>query len=419
MRQRRQPLHLLEVGLLWPPEAFLQRKLTGLAAAGLRVSVAPSRVDDPSFRLPGVSLLDPSRPGLIGRLGAACALVIGSPVRALRLARAVIAAPSWVRRRHGGRRGLLAKYLPLARLRPDAVQFESNVTAVDHLPLFEIWRCPVLTSCRGSDLAVYPHVPTQAGYVAQLPEVMRRAAAVHCVSDSLRSEAVAFGLNPARAWVIRPAVDAGEFRPRDGAEEFCPPDGHPGGGDKLRILMIGGMRWEKGHEYALAAVRSLLDSGLGVRLELIGAAPEGARAVPPEEQRLRHAIVELGLQEHVALRPRASTGEIVRRLGHADVLLHPSLSEGIPNVVLEAMACGVPIVATRCGGVSEAVSDGIEGILVAPREPEALADALRKLWRQPDLREDMGAAGRRRVCERFSVAEQLQEFVTMYQAVAS
>ena len=84
----------------------------------------------------------------------------------------------------GGTRGLLKMLLPLARLRPDIVQFEWNIAAVDHLPLFRVWGCPIVTSCRGSDVTVYPHVPYLRAYADRLPEVLRHASAVHCVSES-------------------------------------------------------------------------------------------------------------------------------------------------------------------------------------------------------------------------------------------
>ncbi len=107
-----------------------------------------------------------------------------------------------------------------------------------------------------------------------------------------------------------------------------------------------------------------------------------------------------------------------RRLRASDALLVPSLDEGLPTVVLEAMACGVPVVATDCGGVSEALTDGVEGFLVPPREPEALAAALARLWRDRDLRESMGRAGRRTATSRFTLTRQIDEFLALYRELA-
>jgi glycosyltransferase involved in cell wall biosynthesis len=106
--------------------------------------------------------------------------------------------------------------------------------------------------------------------------------------------------------------------------------------------------------------------------------------------------------------------EVRRALHEADVLLHPSLSEGMPTVMLEAMACELPVVVTDVGGVREALADGVEGIVVAPRDPAALAAALERLRLDPELRRRMGAAGRRRVRAGFTLEQQLDQFEDFY-----
>jgi glycosyltransferase involved in cell wall biosynthesis len=155
-----------------------------------------------------------------------------------------------------------------------------------------------------------------------------------------------------------------------------------------------------------------------VRLDLLGSDPALSSGEPSDRPRLRHAIDELGLHDHVHLHDQVRSGEVVAHLHRADVLLHPSLSEGLPTVVLEAMACGVPVVATDCGGVREAVTDGVEGIVVPPRDPRRMAGALAALWRDPDLRRRMGRAGRARVAEAFTLDAQVQAFLDLYEAVS-
>jgi glycosyltransferase involved in cell wall biosynthesis len=83
------------------------------------------------------------------------------------------------------------------------------------------------------------------------------------------------------------------------------------------------------------------------------------------------------------------------------------------------MACAVPVVTTDCGGVCEVLTDGVEGFVVAPRDPEALADALVRLWRDSALRDRMGAAGRARIRSGFTLERQLGEFLAMYREVAA
>jgi glycosyltransferase involved in cell wall biosynthesis len=129
-------------------------------------------------------------------------------------------------------------------------------------------------------------------------------------------------------------------------------------------------------------------------------------------------VADAGLEEHVRLVEMAPSREVARRLQASDVLLLPSLDEGLPTVVLEAMACGVPVVATDCGGVAEAVTDGVEGFVVPPRDSDALTAALMRLSQKPELRKGMGEAGRRTATSRFTLERQLDEFHALYREVA-
>ncbi len=158
--------------------------------------------------------------------------------------------------------------------------------------------------------------------------------------------------------------------------------------------MVGALRWEKGYEWALEAIRRLVDRGVPARLEIIGGDPPGlAFSAGSERARIEHTVADLGLEDRVTVAGEVPHRDVRDRLAGADVLLHASVAEGIPNVVLEAMACGLPVVTTQ-GGVAEAVRDGVEGYLVEPRDPHQLAEALMTLWREPSRQASMGAAGR-------------------------
>jgi colanic acid/amylovoran biosynthesis glycosyltransferase len=410
-RRRHRPLHLLEVGVRWPPETFLCWKLEGLAARGVRVTVASRSIFDPDARLRGVELVElPQRaePELRPVRRQVLALLVAAPLRLARLLWDIRQLPPAYRRRYGGAAGLLAMYLPLARLRPDVVHFEWNTAATVYLPMFDVWGCPVVTSCHGSDLSTYPHVPGQELYAVRLREVMSRARAVHCVAESTKRDAMDFGLDPAKACVIRQGVDPDVFRPANGKVLDA---------RALRVTAIGWLRWMKGYEYALAAIRTAVDRGVPVQFEILGGDPTEEIGERSERERILHTVADLDLEGRVRVRGKLSSAEVARELQASDVLLHASLDEGLPTVLLEAMACGLPVVATDCGGVSEAFTDGVDGFLVAPRDPEALAEALLRLWEDPGLRVRMGQAGRATVQSRFTLERQLREFLAMYQEV--
>ena len=101
-------------------------------------------------------------------------------------------------------------------------------------------------------------------------------------------------------------------------------------------------------------------------------------------------------------------------LAAADLSVLPSLSEGLPNAVLESMAAGVPVVATSVGGTPELVEDGVTGLLVPPRDAEALAVAIARLIGNPALARRFGEAGRRRVHDRFSMAAMVRATERLY-----
>ena len=396
----------------WPPETFLCWKLEGLARAGMRVTVASRQIFDRDAKLDKVDLLPLPQSGarpvrLVVALKALASLV-AAPRRTLRLLREVRRLPSEWRRERGGSLALLAAYVPLVRLRPDVVHFEWQSSAVFYLPLYRVWRAPVVTSCHGSEVTLFPYVPGWEEWTRRAPEVLERAAAVHCVSESLRDGVVQLGVEPAKARVIRQGVDPQLFRPNGGA----PQDG------VFRVISIAWLRWVKGFEWGVEAVGRLVEAGISVEFTILGDDPKGEVGESSERQRIAHTVADAGLEEHVRLVEMAPSREVARRLQASDVLLLPSLDEGLPTVVLEAMACGVPVVATDCGGVAEAVTDGVEGFVVPPRDSDALTAALMRLWRQPELRKGMGEAGRRTAASRFTLERQLDEFHALYREVA-
>lgn len=154
------------------------------------------------------------------------------------------------------------------------------------------------------------------------------------------------------------------------------------------IVTTAQLRAHKGHEYLLRAARELPD----VRFLFVG---EG-----PEREHLESLARSLGVDDRVDfLGFRSDARELVRQ---CDVFVLPSLDEGLPLAVLEAMTAGKPVVATRAGGTGEAVLDGVTGIVVEPRDVTALAAGVRTVLADPALAARMGSAGRARVESLFS-----------------
>jgi glycosyltransferase involved in cell wall biosynthesis len=420
MRREGEGIRLLEVGLTWPCETFLYAKFRGLAARGFRITVASSCVMDPKVDIPNLRVVPfPGEEGYSpsfahGLIVSGAITLVTAPHRFFRLIRV-----AWRRLRESDPRPgpiqairgfirFVAEFMPLARLRADVVHFEWDSAAVFFAPMLEVWRCPMVMSQHG-ELHVSARSPARRHVTDGLPAAFDAAEAVHCVSMALRDEAAGYGLLPAKAVQIPSAVDVSEFGPDPAARSD----------DEFRIVAVSWLRWLKGLEHAVAALRLLVDAGVPARLDVFGGDPLPPLGEPSDRQRILHTVDELGLHGRVHLHGHLAQRELIGELQRAHALLHPSLTEGIPTVVLEAMACELPIVASDCGGVAEAVTDGVEGFVVPVREPALLAAALERLYREPELREAMGAAGRARVEADFTLDDQVAAYAAMYESVLS
>ena len=405
------PLRLVEVGLRWLPEMFLRRKLQNLAATGFepRVVSWDTAPGQDHAILPGVARdrvppADERRLRRLAGVAADCMLLALLQPRRLR---AVVSA-----RRNGLRTLDRRAFYRLARLRANIVHFEWLDAAIRLSPLFDAWRAPVAVTCHGGQLMVRPHTPRgeRERLHEELPRLFGRAVAVHCVSEAVLRDAERFGLDPAKGWLIRQTVDTELFRP-----PAMPRPWHGG----LRLVSVSWLRWLKGYEYTLLAVAELARQGVPVSLEILGGEPLADIGEPSELDRIRYTIADLGLEERVTVHGLADTADVRAALQRSDALLHMSLSEGLPNVILEAMACALPVVATHVGGTGEAVRHGVEGFLVPPRDTAAAASALHTLWRDPNLRSRMGEAGRARVLAHFRPEDETRGFHELYEAVGA
>jgi glycosyltransferase involved in cell wall biosynthesis len=175
------------------------------------------------------------------------------------------------------------------------------------------------------------------------------------------------------------------------------------------IVCVAEFRSSKGHDHLLEAADLLRSRGRKFRLWLVG---DGDLRQTVERQ-----IARLGLQQVVTLLGvRADIPEI---LAESDVFCLPSLWEGLPGAVMEAMSAGLPVVATAVGGVCELVRDGDTGLVVPPGEPTALALSLERLLDSFDMRQALGAAGRNVIRREFDLDDKVRELENVYRRLAS
>ncbi|WP_366510483.1 exopolysaccharide biosynthesis GT4 family glycosyltransferase EpsE [Marivita sp.] len=169
-------------------------------------------------------------------------------------------------------------------------------------------------------------------------------------------------------------------------------------GEPLRVFSCGRLNVVKGHQDLMQAVRLMIDRGQPVNLEIAGEDDAGGGGFHKE---LDTRIVELGLEDHVTLLGAISAEAVRDKLMSSHVFVLASWSEPLGVAYMEAMSCEVPTIGTDAGGVPELITTGEDGILVPPKDPEALAKALMQLAADPDMAMSLAKSGRGRVVADF------------------
>ncbi len=376
-----------------PSQTFILRKLTGLRDAGMSVTVASTSFTASSAELgfPMLSLM---------------------PWQSPRVAMQPSSRPAWpaafsavIGKGKGDSGGLRQRVTlaPIRALDTDIAHFEfSGIAAsyLDELPRLHR-TAKIAVSCRGAAEQIEPLKNPQRRI--DLERVFEIADLIHCVSDDMRQTVEGLGAPASKILVNRPAIPVDQFSSLRSRELD-----HEG---PFRLLSIGRLHWKKGFDDSIRAVAALRKRGIAVEYRIAG---EG-----PEREKLMFMIHELGCEDSVSLVGSLGQPEIKELLGWSDALLLPSLSEGISNAVLEAMAAGLPVVSTRCGGMAEVVEDGVNGILVDVGDTGAMCDHLAELAGNADTRARLGSAAARTADERLDIRHQVGRFIDAYTTLTS
>lgn len=253
---------------------------------------------------------------------------------------------------------------------------------------------PLVVSLHGSDVYV---AETVAPARAAARAAFKRAGAVTACSDDLARRAIALGADPARVQVVPYGVDVDRFRPDPSARPrlraaLAVPEG------VALVFAAGRLVRKKGFEYLIDAFPQVLAGSAAV----LAIAGEGDL-----ERELRERAARAGAAGSVRFLGRLGQDEVARYLAAADVVAVPSVRDdagnvdGLPNVVLEALASGTPLVTTAAGGIGTVVQDGRTALVVPERDAGALACAIRRLLADPALRAATGSAGRALAADAF------------------
>lgn len=230
----------------------------------------------------------------------------------------------------------------------------------------------------------------------------RLHARVIAISQGIADVLAAQGVPVQKLRVVRSSLDPAPWQQPASRAAFCAEFGLPS--QRLLVGVVAQLIERKGHGVLFEAMRGLRHRN-SIQLVIFGQGPLHAR--------LRAEAAGLGVPAHFA----GFRKDLPRWLGALDLLVHPALMEGLGVSLLQASAAGVPIIASRAGGMPEAVADGHSGLLVKPGDARELRAALERLIGDPELRQRLGAQGRARIEREFSVAQMVDGNLAVYREV--
>jgi colanic acid/amylovoran biosynthesis glycosyltransferase len=382
-------------------ETFIFNKVAGLVDAGFDITViAHGSNDDRSFFekrsvLQKINIVYSLNTfSTMGQLILFLNYFIKAPARNISLLKKIY-------RENGDIKKMIISYL---KLQPfiinefDIIHFEFSGIAVSYLSeLNYLENTKISLSCRGSAEKSTPLFKPERK--EQLSRVFKHSSLVHCVSNNMAEVCSAYGLDRSKVLINFPSINIKIFNrtvPYVQKQDAT-----------LTLLSVGRLHWKKGYPYALLAVKKIIsDYDIPIRYEIIGGGPE--------KEQIIFMINELGLNEHVFLLGNKSSQEVKEKLEMADIFLLPSLSEGISNSAMEAMAMKVPIISTNIDGMGELIDDSKDGFLVQPYDPDEIAQKVMSLYKNFELRKQIGQQAREKVKQQFNLDSQIQKFVTAY-----
>jgi len=256
------------------------------------------------------------------------------------------------------------KYYPVLWYQPDIFHLQW-AKGIAEWAWVEDFGMQLILSLRGAHINYSPIADAElaARYKTYFPKV----SGFHAVSKAIALEAQRYGAkNKAINLVYSGLPETGNLNTPLNKKNNTP----------WQIISVGRPHWKKGYSYALDACRILKNEGVAFEYRIIGGAGD---------IELLYQIKDLDLQDEVALMGPQPYETVQDLMAKSDVLLLPSVEEGIANVVLEAMALGTLVLTTNCGGMEETVVDGVNGFVVPIREPEAMARKIMGIIKLNDL----------------------------------
>jgi len=258
-------------------------------------------------------------------------------------------------------------------------------------------RCIVKIACAGSygDLLFFSVFPGFKGALS----ILKQADCIIAISSDVEKELLEWGFSARQIKRIPNGVDTDFYK----RERPFPAR------DPVRFILIGRRTPQKGIDIALHAAQILLKEGFDKEFEIKFYGSDYA------EHDYRRMAEELGVTALVEFLPPKDTIRDVYHQAHSLIL--PSRSEGMPNVVLEGMSFELPVIASRVSGVVDIIDDNVDGILIPSEDPQALADAMKRIIAEPEFATQLGRQARQKVKTEFSLESVAARYSDLYEQV--
>ena len=252
----------------------------------------------------------------------------------------------------------IIKYGPLIWHEPDIIHIQWAKEIRDWIWLKFFFDMKLVLSLRGTHINSSPLADYELAdiYKEYFPKIDK----VHCVSNAIKKVAEKYGVRSSYAKIIYSGVDLKKIELRKTQKVNK---------NKIRILSVGRNHWKKGFNYAIIAASILKKEKFDFKYEIVSQGSEENIFL----------INKLNLKDEVVFSNKLCHSDVIKKMRKSNILLLPSVEEGIANVALESMAVGLPVISTNCGGMPEVIQDGKNGILIKSREPFEIVESIKKI----------------------------------------
>ena len=283
----------------------------------------------------------------------------------------------------------------------DIFHIQWTKTIIEYPDFFKLIDCPIILSMRGTQINVSPIVSSKISNLYK--KYFSKIDAFHAVSELVLNETIKYGVEKEKISVIRPAVEDSLLNYKSNTISIK-------NNELLKIISVGRCHWVKGYSFALDTMLLLKNKGIDFHYTIV--------ANGKDTENLTYQILDLELTKWVTFINGLEYRKVIRKIMESNLLFVPSIIEGIPNVVLEAMALNVPVISTKCGGINEVIKNKNNGIIIPQRDPVLMYEKIVEFINlDHKVKLNLIKNARETINQGYKLSDQIQQFKKLYSGV--